>query len=369
MKREIFGSLSDGRTIEQFTLANAAGVVCKLLNYGATIASLEVPDAKGNLANVILGFDQLEGYVQNTFFGSVCGRTANRIAGAKFSLDGITHKLAANEGENQLHGGARGFDKQLWNAEEKSGGVEFSYLSRDGEEGFPGNLETKVLVALTDKNELRLDYFATTDKPTVVNLTSHGYFNLAGGGDILDHEVLFAADFYTPTDSKLIPTGEIKSVKGTPMDFTTPKTIGSQIKKFPQVAGGYDGNFVIQSGGKDLTLAARVRDLQSGRVMETWTTQPGVQFYTANHFNGIQGRNGARYEKFGAFCLETQHFPDSVNKPNFPSIILRPGETYRQTCLYKFLPASPAGNSSCYCRPRNRTTQETDTVFGAGKIK
>jgi aldose 1-epimerase len=337
MQREIFGKLPDDRTVEQFILANANGLVCKLLNYGATISSLEIPDTKGNLANVILGFDNLEGYLQNTFFGSVCGRTANRIRGAKFSLDGKIYKLTANEGENQLHGGSRGFDKQLWRAEEKSGGVEFSYLSRDGEEGFPGNLEAKVLVTLTDKNEVRLDYSATTDKPTPVNLTSHGYFNLAGSGDVLNHEVFFATDFYTPTDSKLIPTGEIISVKNTALDFTSPKTIGAQIKKFSEVTGGYDCNFVINGGGKNLTLAARVHDLKSGRVMEAWTTQPGVQFYTANHFNGIRGRGGARYEKFGAFCLEAQHFPDSVNQPNFPSVILRPGEIYRQTCIYKFL--------------------------------
>jgi len=337
MQKTIFGQLPGGQNAEQFTLSNTNGVICKLLNYGVTIASLEVPDSKGNLANVILGFDNLEGYLQNTFFGSVCGRTANRIGGAKFSLDGKIYKLTANEGENQLHGGFHGFDKQIWRAVEKSGGVEFSYLSRDGEEGFPGNLEVKVLVTLTNENELRLDYSATTDKPTPVNLTSHGYFNLAGNDDILSHEVFIAADSYTPTDLKLIPTGEIKSVKGTPMDFITPKTIDSQMKQFPTAASGYDGNFIINGGGKNLTLAARVREPKSGRVMETWTTQPGVQFYTANHFNGIRGRNGARYEKFGAFCLESQHFPDSVNKPNFPSIILRPGEIYRQTCVYKFL--------------------------------
>lgn len=339
MKKEIFGKLPNGQTVEQFALTNTNGIICKLLNYGVTISSLEVPDAKGNLANIILGFDNLEGYLQNTFFGSVCGRTANRIGGAKFSLDGKTYKLAANEGENQLHGGVRGFDKQLWRTEEKSGGAEFSYLSRDGEEGFPGNLEAKVLVTLSDKNEFRLDYSATTDKPTAVNLTSHGYFNLACSGDVLNHEVLVAADSYTPTDAKLIPTGEIKSVKGTAMDFTTPKTIGSQIKKFSEVSGGYDCNFVVNGGAQNLALAARVREPKSGRILEAWTTQPGVQFYTANHFNGIVGRNGARHEKFSAFCLETQHFPDSVNKPNFPPMILRPGEIYRQTCIYKFFTA------------------------------
>jgi aldose 1-epimerase len=333
MKQNIFGKLPDGTQVEQFTLTNANSLVCKLFNYGVTIASLEVPDAKGKLANVILGFDDLDGYLQNTFFGPVCGRVANRIGGAKFTLDGKTYALTANEGKNQLHGGKRGFDKIVWSAKPLAdGSMEFSHTSRDGDEGYPGNLEAKVLVTLTDDNELRLDYTATTDKPTPVNLTSHGYYNLAGGGDVLGHELMLAADFYTPADAQLIPTGEIKSVKGTPLDFTTPALIGSGIKE----ARGYDCNFAINGGGGKLALAARVREPKSGRIMEAWTTQPGVQFYTANHFNGIPGRGGARYEKFGAFCLETQHFPDSVNKPQFPSTILHPGETYRQSCVYKF---------------------------------
>ena len=332
MKKCLFGKLPDGTLVEQFILSNANGIVCKLLNYGVTIASLEVPDAKGNLANVILGFDNLQGWLQNTFFGPVCGRVANRIRGAKFTLDGKIYKLTANEGKNQLHGGKKGFDKVIWQAEEKDDGVKFSYLSRDGEEGYPGNLEAEVSVTLTDENELRLDYVATTDKPTPVNFTSHGYFNLAGGGDVLGHELMFAADFYTPTDAQLIPTGQIKPVKGTPLDFTKPSPIGSHIHEVK----GYDCNFVINGGGKKFTLAARVCEPKSGRVMETLTTQPGVQFYTANHFNGIHGRGGARYERFGAFCLEAQHFPDSANKPQFPSIILRPGEIYRQSCVYRF---------------------------------
>jgi aldose 1-epimerase len=335
-ERNPYGKMPDGTPVEQFTLANANGIVCKLINYGVRIASLKVPDAKGNLTDIILGFDDLEGYLHNGHFAPICGRVANRIGGAKFSIDGTTYKLTANEGENQLHGGKHGFDKVVWRAAQKGDAVEFSYLSPDGEEGFPGNLDVKTLVTLTDANELRLDYTAVTDQPTAVNLTSHGYFNLAGSGNVLDHELMLAADFYTPTDLKLIPTGEIKSVKGTGLDFTMPKAIGSQMKQFPEAASGYDLNFVINGGGKNLTLAARARELKSGRVMEAWTTQPGVQLYTANHFKGIAGRGGARYEKFGAFCLETQHFPDAVNQPRFPSIILRPGETYRQTCVYKF---------------------------------
>ncbi|HTV62543.1 MAG TPA: aldose epimerase family protein [Verrucomicrobiae bacterium] len=336
IEKKLFGKMPDGTAVEQFTLANANGVVCKLLDYGVRIASLEVPDAKGNLSDVILGFNELDGYLRNAYISAVCGRVANRIAGAKFFLDGKALKVTANEGENQLHGGKDGFDKKIWRAETRQNGVEFSYRSPDGEEGFPGNLDVKVFVALTDANEVRLDFTATTDKPTPVNLTSHGYFNLAGRGNVLGHELMLAAEFYTPVDSYLIPTGEIKSVKGTGLDFSTPKTIGSQMKKFPEVASGYDHNFVVKGGGKNLVLAARVREPKSGRIMEAWTTEPGVQLYTASHFDGFAGRGGARYEKFGGFCLETQHFPDSVNHPRFPSVILRPGETFRQTCIYKF---------------------------------
>jgi aldose 1-epimerase len=336
VKKEFFGTLPDGTVVEQFTLTNANGLGCRLLDYGVTIASLQVPDAKGRVADVVLGFDDLAGYLTNTFFGPVCGRVANRIGGARFVLDGKTYPLSANEGQNQLHGGHRGFDKVVWKTECKSDQcVEFFYASRDGEEGYPGNLETKVTVTLGDQNELRLDYVAQTDKPTAVNLTSHSYFNLAGGGLVLDHELMLAADHYTPADEDLVPTGEIKPVKGSAMDFTTSTAIGAQLKRFPAQAG-YDANFVINGGGKKLTRAARVIEPASGRVMETWTTQPGVQFYTANHFNGIRGRRGARYERFGGFCLETQHFPDSVNKPRFPSIILRPGDLYRHTCIYRF---------------------------------
>jgi len=337
MKRATFGKLPDGAPVERFTLSNAHGLTCQLLDYGVTIASLTVPDAKGNLADIILGFDDLDGYVKNPFFGSVCGRVANRIGGAKFVLDGATHRLTANEGENHLHGGKRGFDKVVWSAEPKAGAVEFSYLSRDGEEGYPGDLKATALVSLNDRNELRLDYTATTDRPTAVNLTSHGYFNLAGQDDVLDHELTLAAGHYTPADARLIPTGEIKPTRGTAMDFTRPTAIGAMMKRFPEVANGYDTNFVIdRRPATDLALAARVRDPKSGRAMEAWTTQPGVQFYTANHFNGLRGRNGARYDRFAGFCLETQHFPDAVNRPQFPSVILRPGEIYRQTCVYRF---------------------------------
>jgi aldose 1-epimerase len=342
MKKSTFGKMPDGTPVRQFTLANSNGLVCKVINYGVTITSLQVPDARGRLADVILGFDDLDGHIQCPYFGPVVGRVANRIGGAKFTLDGKTFVLTANEGKNQLHGGKKGFDKIVWTAKPAGGtptlpeSVEFSHTSRDGDEGYPGNLQAKVRVTLTDENELRLDYEAKTDRPTPVNFTSHGYFNLADGGDVLGHELMLAADFYTPTDAQLIPTGEIKPVKGTPLDFTKPAAISSQMKKFGGPPPGYDCNFVINHGGKKLTLAARVREPKSGRVLEAWTTQPGVQFYTANHFNGIPGRNGTRYEKFGAFCLETQHFPDSVNQPQFPSIILRPGGIYRQSCVYKF---------------------------------
>ncbi len=337
IQKSLFGTMPDGAAVEQFTLSNGNGVVCQLLNYGVRIASLRVPDAKGNPADVVVGFDHLDGYLQNDYISAVCGRVANRIGGAKFSLDGKTIKVSANEGENQLHGGKCGFDKKIWRAEAGQIGVEFACVSPDGEEGFPGNLNVKVIVALTDADELRLDFTAITDKPTPVNLTSHAYFNLAGRGNVLDHELMLAADFYTPVDSHLLPTGEIKSVRGTGLDFTTPKAIGSQMKKFPEIVSGYDHNFVVNGGGKSPVLAARVREPISGRIMETWTTQPGVQLYTANHFDGFAGRGGARCEKFGGFCLETQHFPDSVNHPGFPSVILRPGETYRQTCIYKFI--------------------------------
>jgi aldose 1-epimerase len=307
---------------------------------------MHVPDRNGKLDDVVLGFDNLESYLKgHPLFGAVVGRVANRIGGAKFTLDGQEYKLAANNGRNSIHGGRRGFDKVVWQGEPVAAqdgvAIKLSYRSSDGEEGFPGNLSVALTYTLTNQNELRLDYTATTDKPTPVNLTNHSYFNLAGAGsagDVLGHELMLAADQYTPADNELIPTGEIKPVAGTPLDFTKPTPIGARIEQLRERPyGGYDHNYVLNSGGKALALGARVYEPKTGRVMEMSTTQPGVQLFTANGMSGkLKGKGGAAYPRHGGFCLETQHFPDSVNKPNFPSVILRPGVTYRQTTVFKF---------------------------------
>jgi aldose 1-epimerase len=295
----------------------------------------------GKPGNVVLGFDNFDQYLApNPYFGAIVGRVGNRIAKGQFKLNGVEYKLAINNGPNHLHGGLIGFDKVVWNAKPVASSeglsVEFDYLSRDGEEGYPGNLSCKVVYSLTEDNCLKIDYTATSDKPTPVNLTNHSYFNLAGpgSGDILGHELKLVAQRYTPVDDTLIPTGEIASVKNTPMDFTKPVKIGARIDK---VKGGYDHNYVLDSGGsKTAVLAARVREEKTGRIMEVLTTQPGVQFYTGNFLDGTISGMGGPYKKQYGFCLETQHFPDSVNHPNFPSIILEPGQTYRQTTIYKF---------------------------------
>jgi aldose 1-epimerase len=337
-----FGKTPDGTPVELYVLTNANGLKAKVMTYGATLTELDVPDRDGKLGDVVLGFDDLEGYLKgHPFFGSTVGRVANRIAKGKFTLDGKEYKLAVNNGPNSLHGGLKGFDKVVWKAETvqkpDAAAVKFSYHSRDGEEGYPGNLDATVTYTLTNDNELRLDYTATADKATPVNLTNHTYFNLAGNGNMLGHELMLEADRYTPTDDTLIPTGEIKPVRDTPLDFTTPHTIGSRIARLKGDPGGYDHNFVLGGGGKKLALAARVREPKTGRVMEMYTTEPGVQFYTGNFLDGkLKGKGGVVYAKHQAFCLEAQHFPDSVNHANFPPMILRPGKTYTQTTVYKF---------------------------------
>jgi aldose 1-epimerase len=340
--KEPFGQTPDGEEVDIYTLTNASGLIAKITNYGATLVSLEVPDRDGKLADITLGFDTLDGYVKkNPFFGSTVGRYANRIGGAKFVLDGVEYKLAANNGPNHLHGGIKGFDKVVWQAEEvkteKAVGLKLTYLSVDGEEGYPGNLACIVTYALTNKDELRIDYEALTDKTTIVNLTNHTYWNLAGqgNGDILGHELTLNSDAYTPVDEGLIPTGEIRSVKDSPMDFTKPMTIGSRIG---QVPGGYDHNYVLKGIGAGLLiLCAEVYEPNSGRAMEIQTTEPGVQLYTGNFLDGsITGKAGKVYKKHYGFCLETQHFPDSPNKPNFPPVVLRPDEKYLTTTVYKF---------------------------------
>ena len=337
-----FGKMPDGTPVDLYTLRNKQDMAVKITPYGAIITEINVPDRAGKLGNVVLGFDNLDQYLKgHPFFGAVAGRVANRIAKGKFTLDGKEYTLAVNNGPNHLHGGLKGFDKKLWKAEpmETAEGpaLKLTYTSPDGEEGYPGTLNATIVYTLTDKNELKIEYTATTDKATPINLTNHSYFNLAGSGDVLGQELYLNADNYTPADDTLIPTGEIKSVKGTGLDFTKAKPIGKDISQYMAFAKGYDHNFVINGGGKSLVMAARVRDPKTGRVMECSTDQPGVQLYTANHLDGsLTGVGGVRYGQHGAFCLETQHYPDSINKPNFPSAVLRPGQTYKTTTIYKF---------------------------------
>ncbi len=339
IEKTAFGKTNEGTPVDLYTLTNAHGMKAKIISYGTIITELWAPDRNGKLDDVVLGFDNLNDYLKDhPFFGAIAGRVANRIARGRFSLDGKEYQLATNNGPNALHGGIKGFDKAVWKAEVSPRGdeVKFSYVSKDGEEGYPGNLTAHVSYQLTDKNELKIHYEATTDKATPVNLTNHSYFNLQGvtPDDILNHELMIAADKFTPTDDTLIPTGELKPVKGTPFDFTTPMPIGSRID---QVKGGYDVNYVLRGGGKSLALAVRAHEPKTGRVMEMYTTEPGVQFYTGNFLDGtLKGIGGVTYQKHHGFCLEAQHFPDSVNHPNFPSVILRPGQTYTQTTVYKF---------------------------------
>jgi len=341
-KKESFGQTPDGKQVDLYTLVNSNGLTAKITNYGAILVSLEVPDRDGNLADIALGYDNLADYIKRgAFFGATVGRYANRIGGAKFVLDGIEYKLATNNGPNHIHGGKKGFDKVLWRLEDiKAEGdqavVKLSYVSEDGEEGYPGNLACSVTYTLTSENELKINYEAETDKTTIVNLTNHSYFNLAGQGrgDVLGHVLMLNADKYTVFDGALIPTGEVQSVTGTPLDFTTPKAIGSRIG---QVGKGYDQNYVLNSSGDSLALCARVSEPTSGRVMEVHTTEPGVQLYTGNFLDGsLIGKDGKAYKKHYGFCLETQHFPDSPNKPEFPSVVLHPGQKFTSETVFKF---------------------------------
>src|SRR5579864_1262233 len=340
-----FGKMPDGTGIQLFTLTNQNGVQAKITNYGGIVVSLTVPDRKGAMADVVLGFDSLAGYLANPgpFFGALIGRYGNRISHARFSLNGVEYQLDKNNGANSLHGGARGFDKRVWTPRLlPDGGLALTYLSKDGEGGYPGNLTVNVTYHLTDANELKIEYAATTDKDTVVNLTNHAYFNLkgAGSGDILGHQVTLNADRFTPVDSGLIPTGELRSVKGTPFDFRKATPIGARIEQNDEqlkLGQGYDHNWVLNKSGAALSLAARVEEPESGRVLEVYTTQPGIQFYTANFLDGsIKGKGGKAYGRRSAFCLETQHFPDSPNKKEFPSTVLKPGQKFTSTTVYRF---------------------------------
>jgi aldose 1-epimerase len=348
MQKRTYGTTAGGTAVEEITLINTNRMEVKIITYGGAIASVKAPDRNGNAANVVLGFDNLRDYeTKSPFFGCITGRFANRIAAGKFAIDGLEYELALNNGPNALHGGLKGFDKRVWLAAPASGeGAELSYVSLDGEEGYPGNLSAKVVYTLTDQNEIRIDYTATTDKPTVVNLTNHSYFNLAGEGSgaIHDHILKINADRYTPVDANLIPTGELAPVAGTPLDFRLPKAIGPGCRSNHEqiVKGkGYDHNFVLNRPSPDdrtLILAARLYDPGSGRIMETWTTEPAVQFYGGNFLEGsIYGASGRAYRQGDGLCLETQHYPDAPNQPQFPSTLLRPGETYQTTTIYRFM--------------------------------
>jgi aldose 1-epimerase len=336
-----FGTMPDGTRVDLYTLTNSNGLVCKVVTYGAVITELHVPDRSGKLGDVVLGFDSLPRYLTDSpCFGAAVGRVANRIANGRFSLDGKAYALAINDPPNTLHGGVKGFDKAVWMAEasESPAGpsILLRHLSPDGDEGFPGALDVRLTYTLTHGNELRIEFEATTDKATPVNLTNHSYFNLAAQGDIHGHVLRMKAKNYTPSDESLIPTGEIAPVAKTPLDFTKAKPVGRDIGRVPGLKG-YDHNFVIDGGGRDLVLAAHVHEPVSGRTMEVVTDQPGVQLYTSNSFDGtLVGKYGAAFPLHAGLCLETQHFPDSVNKPAFPSTILRPGETLRNTTIYRF---------------------------------
>ncbi len=331
VEQKEYGTTRDGQKVRLFTLRNSKGMSASIMEYGAIITDIQAPDKSGNFTNVVVAGASFEEYM-NGFAGSaaVIGRFANRIANARFTLDGKEYKLAANNGKNHLHGGPTGFASRVWTGKilqphDNAAQVAFTYVSKDGEEGYPGTVQVKVTYTLTDSNEFRIDYEASTDKATPVNLTNHAYFNLAGGpGNVMDHVLWLAADSYTPTDDGLIPTGQIASVKGTPLDFTTPTRVGERIEQLKPQLNGYDHNFVINGGGKSMVLTARVTEPKSGRVMEVTTDQPGVQLYTGNHI------------KHRGLCLETQHFPDSVNQSKFASPIVRPGKPFKTSTVFAF---------------------------------
>ena len=347
-----FGQMPDGTPIEKYTLKNSNGVQATIITYGGILQALVVPDKNGKGEDIVLGFDDVDGYIKNgnVYFGATIGRFGNRIAGGRFELDGNTYQIPQNDGSNALHGGPEGFDTKVWKAkpsnQDDSVGVELSYVSADGEMGFPGTLTTHVTYSLNEDNELRIEYRATTDKPTVLNLTNHAYFNLAGAGNgtILDQVATLHASHYTPVTEKLIPTGELAPVAGTPMDFLKPTPFGQHIKDDHQQLkyaepkqGGFDFNWVLDTEGDVSKLAAEVSDPKTGRVLQLYTSEPGVQLYTSNFLDGsIKGKGGKTYPHWSGFTLETQHFPDAPNQPNFASTRLDPGQTYTQTSIYKF---------------------------------
>ncbi len=340
-----FGQTKDGVPVNLYTLRNSKGAEAGICNYGGLVIFLKMPDRKGQFGDVVLGYDNLDGYLKDTpYFGAMIGRYGNRIAKGKFTLNGKEYTLATNNGPNALHGGKKGFDKVVWDARilarYEGPSLELKYVSKDGEEGYPGNLSVMATYTLTEDNELRLEYTAHTDKDTIVNLTHHSYFNLAGKGDILSHIVTMPADKFTPVDKTLIPTGELKPVEGTPFDFRSATAIGARINKDDEqlkFGGGYDHNWVINKSPGELGLMARVSEASSGRVMEVWSTEPGLQFYTGNFLDGkITGKGGWVYQHRNAFCMEPQHYPDSPNKPQFPSVVLKPNQVYQNTIIYRF---------------------------------